>query len=40
MLDIFGPDSDDDEDKEEEVGFLDRAEEEDNYDMAENGFND
>jgi hypothetical protein len=41
MLDIFGQDSDDDEDnREEEVGFLGRTEEEDNYDMAENGFND
>lgn len=37
--DIFGADTDDDDmDAEEEVGFLENNDEEDNYDMAENGF--
>ena len=36
-FDIFGADTDDDE-AEEDVGFLDKNDEEDDYDMAENGF--
>lgn len=36
-FDIFGADTDDD-DAEEEVGFLGKNDEEDDYDMAENGF--
>jgi hypothetical protein len=39
--DIFGPDTDDEDmDAEEHVGFLQRDDEEDYYDMAENGFQD
>jgi hypothetical protein len=37
LLNIFGEDSDDDE---EEIGFLENNDEDDNYDMAENGYND
>jgi len=40
MQTIFGADTDDDIEAEEEVGFLENNDEEDNYDMAENRSND
>ena len=40
MNDIFGADTDDDLDADEKVGFMKRNDEEDYYDMAENGLTD